>query len=98
MSDLSDLTPQAPGKPDRWAAFRGLPKWQVVLVVVPLTLIAFGGLIGGAFGGLGMATNLKLARTNLATAPKALAMMGVVLAALAIYLVVAALLTTAIKS
>ncbi|MDX2706174.1 hypothetical protein PV350_25450 [Streptomyces sp. PA03-6a] len=96
MAQLPDLLPDSAGKPDRWARFRGLPPWQVVGSVLPLVLIIVGGLLGGLAGGLGTMINLKIARTGLAPAVKALAMAGVVLAAATAYLVAAALLSAAL--
>lgn len=75
---------------DRWAAFRGLAWWEIVLVLVPLALIGVGGLVGGLFGGAGAALNLSLARRRLPAGAKVAAMLGVGIAAAVLYFVVAA--------
>lgn len=92
MPEMPDLVPLPAAKPDKWAAFRGLPKWQLALVILPLALVSIGGLIGGGIGFLGMVANLKLAGTTLATGPKAMAMAGVMVATYIAYFVLAVLL------
>jgi hypothetical protein len=91
VPEMPDLVPLSAVKPDKWATFRGLPKWQLALVIIPLTLVSIGGLIGGVIGALGMVANLKLARTTLATGPKALAMAAVMVAPYIAYFVLAVL-------
>ena len=59
-------------------SYRGLTWWQTVLAVLPLGLVQSGGAIGGGIGGAGAAANLSLARKELPTAVKALAMTCVV--------------------
>ena len=71
--------------------FSGLTKWQTLLAVLPLTLVGVGGLIGGAIGAVAAVVNVKLARTGLATAPKALVMVLVDVVAVVVYFVLAAL-------
>lgn len=63
--------PQGSGERDRAARGRGLRVmlaglrwWQVVLVVLPLTLIGIGGAIGGLVGGAAAGANTALARRN----------------------------------
>lgn len=73
-----NLSNNAREKGDRWAAFRGLSWWQVVLSLLPLVLIGLGGLVGGAVGGAGAWLNLKVARGSLHPAVKALIMVVVV--------------------
>jgi hypothetical protein len=97
MADMPDLVSTAAKKPDKWAQFRGLPKWQAVLAIFPLSLIAVGGALGGAIGALAMGVNLKLARTQLTAAPKALSMVCVALGAVTTYLALAALLQSVLK-
>ncbi|HXM55067.1 MAG TPA: hypothetical protein VOB72_06725 [Candidatus Dormibacteraeota bacterium] len=74
---------------DRWASFRGLAWWEIVLSVLPLGLIAVGGLIGGLFGGVGLVINLGLARRRLGIGLEVAAMLGVAIAAYVLYFVVA---------
>lgn len=74
-------------KRDRWATFRGLTWWQLLLSLLPLALVGVGGAIGGAIGAGGMVVNLWLAK-RIGGAIKALAMIGVVLAAYLVYLVI----------
>ena len=80
--------PQPVVKRDRWASFRGLTWWQVGLSVLPLVLLV-GGLVGGAAGAGAMVVNLWLAKRQLGGAVKALAMIGVDLVAVVVYVVVA---------
>src|ERR1041384_3371524 len=74
---LPTLSDNALEKRDRWAAFRGLSWWQLVLSLLPLVLIGLGGLVGGAVGGAGAWLNLKVARRSLHPAVKALVMIVV---------------------
>jgi hypothetical protein len=85
-------------KGDRWAAFRGLSWWQLVLSLVPLALIGLGGLIGGAVGGAGTWVNLKVARSALHPAVKALVMIMVIGAAYVVWLIVAIAVRSMIAS
>lgn len=73
--------------------FRTGPKPPVVLrmlSVLPIALVAIGGLTGGLLGVLGMVVNLAVARTNLPTAVKALLMVGVGVVAFVVLLMIAA--------
>jgi hypothetical protein len=72
------------------------PKWLRVLSLLPLTLIALGGLIGGVFGGLGAAVNTKLLGTGMTTGAKVASMLGVTVVALVLYVIVAAALLGAL--
>ncbi|GLW04800.1 hypothetical protein AB0C86_40495 [Streptomyces lavendulae] len=92
MQQLPDLGKHAAGKPDPWAKFRGLIWWQLVLSIAPILLLPIGGAIGGAIGAAGLFANLSLARKQIKTPLKALAMLGVALAAYLSYLLIAALL------
>ncbi|GIF77859.1 hypothetical protein Asi02nite_73770 [Asanoa siamensis] len=83
------LSNDALEKGDRWRAFRGLRWWQLVLSLLPLVLIALGGLVGGAVGGAGTWLNLKVARRPLHPVVKVLAMIGVVVGAYVVWLFVA---------
>jgi len=53
------------------------PKWLRVLMLLPIGLVAVGGLIGGAIGGLGVGVNLGITRTALPRPVQAAAMVGV---------------------
>lgn len=79
----------APVRSDRWAKFRGLAWWELVLSLLPLTLAPVGGLLGGLFGAGGMVINLALARRPLAAGLKVIVMLGVAIAAFVLYFVVA---------
>jgi len=50
--------------------FKGLAWWQTLLVLVPLSTLFIGGLIGGVIGALGALGNLRIARANLPAAAK----------------------------
>ncbi|MEU8616425.1 hypothetical protein [Streptomyces sp. NPDC048623] len=95
MSQAPQLPPLAPL--DKKKPFAGLTTWQKVLAALPLALIAVGGMIGGALGALAMLTNVKIARTQLSTPVKVIAMLGVALAALIVYLAVAVALFGALN-
>jgi len=82
--------PSTAKRKDRWAAFRGLAWWEIVLSVLPLGLVAVGGLIGGLFGGAGVAINLALARRRMGAGLEVVAMLGVLIVASVLYFVVAA--------
>lgn len=79
----------APVRKDRWAMFRGLAWWQLVLSLLPVGLIPLGGLIGGLFGGAAVAINVWLARRQLGAALQVMAMLGVSIAAYVLWFVVA---------
>ncbi|MEU1618056.1 hypothetical protein ABZ479_12245 [Streptomyces sp. NPDC005722] len=96
MDQLPDLRPDSAVKPDRWAQFRGLSPWQAGGTYLPLVLIVFGGLLGGLAGGAATMINLKIARSGMAPAVQALAMVGVVLGAAITYFLAAALLSAAL--
>jgi hypothetical protein len=73
-----------------------IPKYLLVLIFLPLALVILGGLIGGAFGGLGAAINTGVARLSLPTAGKVIAMLGVTVLAAALYVVTAVAFRSAI--
>jgi len=54
-----------------------VPVWLRLLMLLPIGLVAIGGLIGGAIGGLGVGVNLGITRTSLSRPVQALAMVGV---------------------
>ncbi|WP_370414159.1 hypothetical protein [Streptomyces fradiae] len=89
------LGPLAPV--DKKKPFAGLTPWQKALSVLPLALVAVGGLIGGVLGALAMLTNVKIARTQLSTPVKVIAMLGTAVAALLVFLVIAAALSGALN-
>ncbi|MFD6968554.1 hypothetical protein [Streptomyces sp. NPDC059979] len=95
MSKSPQIDPLAP--PTKKKLFEGLAPWQVVLSVLPLGLLFIGGAIGGALGAAGMVANVKIAKTQLPTAGKVAAMLGVGLAAAAAFLVVTALLANVLN-
>lgn len=80
MQQLPDLGKNSLGKPDPWAKFRGLARWQLILSIMPMILPLIGGAIGGLIGAAGLFANLSLARKPFGTPVKLLAMLGVVLA------------------
>lgn len=73
-----------------------IPKYLLVLIFLPLALVVVGGLIGGAFAGLGAAINTGVARLSLPTAGKVIAMLGVTVLAVALYVVTAVAFRSAI--
>ena len=89
------VRPEAARKRDLWAAYRGLSKWQLVLAVLPLGLLA-GGAVGGLIGGIGSVVNLRVARLELRAAPKALLMLGVLLAAVIAFVAAATIIDSAL--
>ncbi|MFB7051785.1 hypothetical protein ACWF95_33100 [Streptomyces vinaceus] len=97
MEHTPDLGKNSTGKPDPWAKFRGLAWWQLVLSILPILLLPVGGAIGGAIGGVGLFTNLSLARKPFGTPVKVLAMLGVVLATYLAYFLVAVLVLNLVK-
>ncbi|MFB7785105.1 hypothetical protein ACFC1D_20630 [Streptomyces vinaceus] len=64
---------------------------------LPILLLPVGGAIGGAIGGVGLFTNLSLARKPFGTPVKVLAMLGVVLATYLAYFLVAVLVLNLVK-
>jgi hypothetical protein len=90
MEQPSGVGSQQPvPKRDRFAQFRGLRWWQVVLSLLPIGLLPIGGLVGGLIAALGLVANLSLARRQFGTGLKVAAMIGVVVASYLVYLVVA---------
>lgn len=91
MKHLSDAGPEMTGRTDRWAKFRGLRRWQLLLSLLPATLLAVGGAVGGGIGVAGVFANLSLARKEIGTPLKVLVMMGVVVASYLVYFALAGL-------
>lgn len=88
---MSLLPPDAAATKDRWALYRGLRPWQVILALLPIPLL-LGGLLGGAIAALALLTNLWVARRSLRPAVKAPVMVLIVLAAYLTYGVCIAIL------
>lgn len=76
---------------DRWAKFRGLRRWQLLLSLLPATLLAVGGAVGGGIGVAGVFANLSLARKQIGTPLKVLVMIGVLVASYLVYFALAGL-------
>ncbi|MFD5563544.1 hypothetical protein [Kitasatospora griseola] len=74
--------------------------WQFLLAFLPLGLaLAFVlGAVGAAIGAGAAIANIKVAKKDLSTSLKALAMIGIDLGAAAVWLVVAILLNIAVGS
>jgi hypothetical protein len=73
-----------------------IPRFLLVLIFLPFAVGPFGGMIGGAFGGLGVAVNTGVARLRIGTAGKVFAMLGVAVLAAALYVVTAVAFRNAI--
>jgi hypothetical protein len=96
---VSDQRPPAP--PQRqgfFAQFRGMPWWQILLIVLPLSLIGVGGLVGGVLGALAALGNTYVARSTLSTTMKVLVMLGLLVAAWLVWLVLALAISAALRS
>ncbi|HET7421414.1 MAG TPA: hypothetical protein VFL27_13645 [Candidatus Dormibacteraeota bacterium] len=78
--------------------FRGLPWWMVVLIVLPLSLVAIGGLIGGVLGAIAALGNMYVARSRLSPSAKIAAMLGLLVAAYAVWLLLRLVVTLALLS
>lgn len=72
--------------------------WEIVLVILPLTLILIGGLIGGVFGALGAISNTYIARSKMSPALRAVLMIGVLLAAYVLFFIVEILILAAVRT
>jgi len=74
------MQPPPPPPPARRGFFddvKGLAWWQILLVLIPLSALFIGGLIGGVIGALGALGNVRIARTRLPAAAKVVLMLGV---------------------
>ncbi len=72
--------------------FRTGPKISVglrILTLLPILLVAIGGLLGGLVGALGFLANLAVARTRIPSAVKALAMIATAVIAFVLWLAIA---------
>lgn len=72
-----------------------VPVFLRILVPLPILLFIVGGVLGGLIGALGFLANLTVARTQMAPAVKALAMVGVGIATAIVWLVIAVALNAA---
>jgi len=72
--------------------FKGLAWWQTLLVLVPLSTLFIGGLIGGVIGALGALANLRIARAGLPAAAKVAVMLGVGVVCYVVLFIVAGVL------
>lgn len=53
------------------------PAWETVLTLLPVGLVAVGGLVGGAIGGAAAAGNMAISRSDLRTPVRVAAMLAV---------------------
>lgn len=89
--------PRAPRTPGlKRNIFDGLAPWQLLLAILPIALLFVGGAIGGAIGAVAMLTNVKVAKSPMATPLKAFLMVGVILTAVVLDLAIAALISIAL--
>ena len=88
---------QPPARRGFFDQFRGMAWWEILLAVLPLGLIVIGGLIGAVFGVLAAIINVYLTRSRMSVTARAVAMVGVVIAAYVLWLVVGLLILAAIK-
>ncbi len=72
--------------------------WEIVLAILPLSLIILGGVIGAVFGVLASFINLRISRSVMSTASKAMLMIGVDVAAAVLYVIAAIILLAAVRS
>ena len=78
--------------------FRGMPWWTVLLIVLPLSLVGIGGLIGALLGALAALGNTYVARSRLTTPAKVAAMLGLLAAAYAVWFLLRLAVTLALLS
>lgn len=88
----------APQRQGFFAQFRGMPWWQIFLIVLPLSLVAIGALVGGILGALAALGNTYVARSRLSTPVKVLVMLGLLVAAYAVWLALVLALSAALRS
>ncbi|WP_433308918.1 hypothetical protein ACQP0U_19160 [Micromonospora sp. CA-269861] len=74
-----------------------MPIFLRILVLLPILLFTVGGILGALVGALGVAANLTVARTRMATAVKALTMVGVGIGTVIVWLAVAVALNAALS-
>lgn len=63
--------------------------WETILALLPVGLVAVGGLIGGLFGGIGAAVNMTILRSGIRQPLRAISMIGVLVIAASAWFVVA---------
>jgi hypothetical protein len=68
-----------------------------ILALIPLVLVAIGGLLGGAFAALAITANMMVARGPQSTPIKAALMVSTLVAAAALWLIVAVAIRTAVR-
>ncbi|WP_430502721.1 hypothetical protein ACQRWP_14330 [Micromonospora trifolii] len=73
------------------------PIFLRILAMLPILLLTVGGLLGALVGALGVWANLTVARTRMTTAVKALAMVGIGLGTVIVWLAVAVALNVALS-
>ncbi|MET7948435.1 hypothetical protein [Micromonospora sp. NPDC005324] len=74
-----------------------IPVFLRILVLLPILLFTVGGLLGALVGALGVAANLTIVRSRMTTAVKALAMVGVVVGTVIVWLTIAVALNAALS-
>ena len=84
--------PMPPAKRGFFDDLKGLSWWQYLLVILPLTALLIGGLIGGVLGALGGLGNLRIARSAMPTVAKVLMMLGVAVVVYVVLFIVAGIL------
>lgn len=95
MSQAPQLGPLEP--PAKKKLFDGITPWQKALAALPLALLFIGGAIGGAVGAAGMVANVKIAKSALPNAVKAVAMLGVTVAVAVVFFVCVGLVRNALN-
>jgi hypothetical protein len=75
-----------------------MPWWQIFLIVLPLSLVAVGALVGGILGALAAIGNTYVARSSLSTPVKVVVMLGLTVAAYAVWLILALAISAALRS
>ena len=87
--------PAAAARLGFWDAFKASPWWQKVLVLIPLVLVLFGGLIGGLIGALAGFANMSIFRSRLGTGAKAAIAIGIDIGAGVVVIVIATIIYVA---
>ncbi len=74
-----------------------LPTWLTALTFLPLVILPLGGAIGGIFGGVGIALNQSIGRSDLSLPMKVLAMLGIAGVSTIAWLTVATIFHLAVR-
>ncbi|MEU8390420.1 hypothetical protein [Micromonospora sp. NPDC048842] len=74
-----------------------MPIFLRILVMLPILLFTVGGILGALVGALGVWANLTVAHTRMTTAVKALAMVGIGVGTVIVWLAVAVALNAALS-